>query len=367
MKTLLVAYDYPPMGGGIARALSELARPEALGPDLVHTGPAGLSRDRLKTLGGTITWSREVERLAAEHRVGFTWVGNLKPAGYVARYLHARRAIPYGVILYGHDLLRLRVQAQRSVRKRLTAKALLQGAEVLVGISGWTSDLARVVLGEIGLRAHASRVITVPLGADPDRFTPVGARAALGPGRWLLTVARLMPHKGIDTAIEALAQLGPGFEDVRYAIVGDGPDAERLSRIIRERGVGARVRFIHGLGDSELPSHYRAATLYVGLSRSQGEEAEGFGLSLVEAQGCGVPVLGARSGGIADALREDVTGWLVPPDDPAATAARLRAILSAPDQLAAAGRAARLLVERDLNWRRAGQALKRAQESRAAR
>jgi glycosyltransferase involved in cell wall biosynthesis len=176
-----------------------------------------------------------------------------------------------------------------------------------------------------------------------------------------------MPHKGIDTAIEAIARLGPGFEDVRYAIIGDGPDAERLSRIIRERGVGARVRFIHGLADSELPSHYRAATLYVGLSRAQGEEAEGFGLSLVEAQACGVPVLGARSGGIADAMREDVTGWLVPPNDPVATAAKFRSILSTPDQLQAAGRAGRLLVERELNWQRAGLALKSAQASRAAR
>lgn len=367
MKTLLVAYDYPPMGGGIARALSELARPHALGPDLVHTGPAGMPRDRLKTLGGTITWSREVERLAAEHRIEFAWVGNLKPAGYVARYLQVRRRIPYGIILYGHDLLRLRVQARRSLRKRLTARALLQGADVLVGISSWTSDLCRAVLSEIGLRSHANRVITVPLGADPDRFTPAGPRAVLGPGRWLLTVARLVPHKGIDTALEALAQLGPGYDDLRYAIVGDGPDTERLSRIIRERGLGARVRFVHGVPDAELPSYFRAASLYLGLSRAQGEEAEGFGLSLVEAQASGVPVLGARSGGIADAMREGETGWLVPPDDPAATAAQLRLLLAEQERLRTAGQAGRQLVEQELNWRRAGLALKSAQHSRGGR
>jgi phosphatidylinositol alpha-1,6-mannosyltransferase len=367
VKTLLVAFDYPPMGGGIARALSELARPEALDPDLVHTGPAGWSRDRLKTLGGTIAWSREVERLAAAQRIEFTWAGNLKPAGYVARWLQLRRKVPYGIILYGHDLLRLRVQARRSVRKRLTAKALLQGAEVLVGISGWTADLCRTVLHEVGLRSHASRVLTVPLGADPERFTPAGPRAPLGPGRWLLTVARLVPHKGIDTALEALAQLGPGFDDVRYAIVGDGPDTERLSRIVRERGLGARVRFVHGVPDSELPSYYRTATLYLGLSRAQGDEAEGFGLSLVEAQACSVPVLGARSGGIADAMRDGETGWLVPADDPTATAVQLRQLLAAPEAMRTAGQAGRQLVERELNWRRVGQALKSAQLRRGGR
>lgn len=285
----------------------------------------------------------------------------------MARWLQLRRSTPYGILLYGHDLLRVRAQARRSVRKRLAARALLQGADALVGISRWTAELCCSVLTEIGLREHASRVHVIPLGTDPARFTPSGARAELGPGRWLMTVARLVPHKGIDTVIEAVSQLGHGFEDVHYAIVGEGPDRERLSQLAEARGVAPRVRFIPGVTDAELPAHYRAATLYAGLSRAQGDEAEGFGLSLVESQGCGVPVLAARSGGMPDALRDQETGWLVPPDDATAVAARLRQLLAAPAQLEAAGLAARQLVERELNWSRVGRDLRRVQASRAWR
>lgn len=263
--------------------------------------------------------------------------------------------------------MRVRAQSRRSVRKRLAARSLLQGADALVGISRWTAELCCSVLAEIGLRDHASRVHVIALGTDPARFAPNGARANLGPGRWLMTVARLVPHKGIDTAIDTLSQLGPGFEDVHYAVVGEGPDRERLSHLAEARGVGSRVRFISGVSDAELPAHYRAATLYVGLSRAQGEEAEGFGLSLVESQGCGVPVLAARSGGMPDALRDQQTGWLVPPDDAAAAVTRLRHLLAAPAELQAAGRAGRQLVERELNWSRVGRDLRRVQASRAGR
>ncbi|HWA15320.1 MAG TPA: glycosyltransferase, partial [Gemmatimonadales bacterium] len=294
MRSLLVAYDFPPMGGGIARALGELAKPEHLGPVAVSRGVPGHPADRLKTLAGTIAWARHTERLAVRQQVEFTWAGNLKPAGYVARWLQVRRRIPYGVLLYGHDLLRVRVQARRSLRKRLAARTLLDHAAALVAISSWTGELCRTVLKEVGAAHRGDRVHLVPLGTDPDRFSPRGPVADVGPGRWLLTVARLVPHKGIDTAIEALAGLGPRFEDVGYLVAGEGPDRARLETLVRQRGLGGRVRFLGDVSDLELPAYHRSATLYLGLSREQGEEAEGFGLSLVEAQGCGVPVLAGR-------------------------------------------------------------------------
>lgn len=357
MKSLLVAYDFPPMGGGIARALGELARPEHLGPVALSSSVAGIAPDRLKTLAGTIAWSRSAERLAVQHGVDFTWAGNLKPAGYVARWLKSRRQIPYGILLYGHDLLRVRVQARRSLRKRLAAKSLFDNAAALVAISGWTGELCRAVLKEIGASRGGERVHVVPLGTDPTRFTPLGPVASISPGRWLLTVARLVPHKGIDIAVEALARLGPGFEDVGYLVIGDGPDRARLERLVAERGLTGRVRLLSHLPDAELPSWYRAATLYLGLSREQGEEAEGFGLALAESQGCGVPVLAGRSGGTADALRDGVTGWLVDATDANVVAQQLTALLQQPGQLREAGVAGRQLVESRLNWSRVGRDL----------
>jgi phosphatidylinositol alpha-1,6-mannosyltransferase len=367
MKSLLVAYDFPPMGGGIARALGELAKPEVLGPVAVSSGVRGLPPERLKTLAGTIAWARAAERVAVAQGIDFTWAGNLKPAGYVARWLRYRRGIPYGLLLYGHDLLRVRVQARRSLRKRLAARALLDGASALVGISGWTGDLCRAVLKEVGAARDSDRLHVIPLGTDPERFTPTGPIADVGPGRWLLTVARLVPHKGVDLAIEALARLGARYEDVGYLVVGEGPDRARLEALARERGVAGRVHFLSAVPDEQLARYYRAATLYLGLSREQGEEAEGFGLSMVEAQGCGVPVLAGRSGGTADALRDGVTGWLVDAADVDALVPRLQALLDATDQLGAAGAAGRHLVETRLNWSRVGRELRSVMQACAGR
>lgn len=362
MKSMLVAYDYPPMGGGIARALSEIARPEALGPVVVHTGPAGASRDRLGTLNGVVAWVRDAHRVARAHDIEFTWAGNLKPAGYVARWLRVRRGTPYGIVVYGHDLLKLRRQMASSRRKRLIARSLLGQASVLVGISDWTTTRCRELLHDLGLPGHASRLLTVPLGADPVTFSPEGTRADLGAGRWLVTVARLVPHKGIDRAIEALSLLGPEHADVHYAVVGDGPDLTRLTKLAARHGVASRVRFLTDVPDAALPTYYRAATLYLGLSRTQGDEAEGFGLSLAEAQACGVPVLASDAGGMRDAMRDGRTGWLVPADDPDAIATMMRAVLGSPGRIREAGLEGRRLVERELNWQRVGAALRRAQE-----
>ncbi len=376
MRSLLLAHDFPPMGGGIARALGAIARPDVLAPLVVSTGRiagsdaadavagvtvvrAPVAHNRLRTLPGMLAWCHSADAVATRLPLDFVWAGNLKPAGYVARWLRSRRGLPYGIFVYGLDLTRLRVQAERSSRKRLAARTILGGASAIVAISRWTADQYRALAEVLRLPDPERRLHTVPLGIDPAQFSPTGDTEPLGPGRWLLTVARLLPHKGIDTAIAALAQLGPEYADVRYAIAGEGAGRARLEALAVEHGVANRVRLLGTVPDARLPGLYRAATLYLGLSREDGVEAEGFGLSLVEAQGCGVPVLAGRSGGTADALRDGESGWLIDPHAPAAIAGRVRALLADPARLQAAGRAGRALVETRLNWVRVGADLRR--------
>jgi len=116
-------------------------------------------------------------------------------------------------------------------------------------------------------------VRTVNLGTDPRRFRPglhsseVRARYGLGPGRWLLTVARLAAHKGIDTGLHILTALRQDMPDLHYAVVGSGVKQSELERLARELGVADRVRFLTGVPDRDLPAVYDAADVYLGLSR----------------------------------------------------------------------------------------------------
>src|SRR3989441_11586183 len=141
---------------------------------------------------------------------------------------HARRGLPFGVIAHGADLLLLEAKIRRSAFKRWTARRIFSRCSVVVANSGWTADLARSLLTSLGYHALAADVHTVPLGTTPSRFHagvdagPVRQKYGLDGGPWLLTVARLDFHKGIDTVIRALPAIRAAFPSARYAVAGVG-------------------------------------------------------------------------------------------------------------------------------------------------
>jgi len=392
MTTLLLAQDFPPMGGGIARLHGELAKRFPRGELVVSTPAdadsaevdAGLSAvvDRLpigarrtKTLPGLLLWSRRAASLARQHRAGFVHCGNVKPAGYPARWVFERLRVPYSLFLYGADLLSEQHKIRQSPLKRRIARAIFGGAAVLLPISNWTRDLAMTLLGELGLDSGGIRMRVMPLGTDPEHFRPgidpsaLRARFGLPDGdtRWLVTVARLQRHKGIDTVIQALPAILAGAPDVRYAVAGSGPDRERLERLAEQAGVRDSVRFLGAVDDQDLPALYNLGSVYVGASRrSERLGVEGFGIALVEASACGLPVVAANSGGIPDAVRDGETGFLVPPEEPAAFAEAICRLLADPATGKRIGQNGRRAVESYFNWDRVVRDLRDVERQAAA-
>jgi phosphatidylinositol alpha-1,6-mannosyltransferase len=363
------------MGGGIARWMGELAKRYPAGSLVVSTGqqpdaaavdgafPNRIDRllvpsQRLRTLQGLLRWSRRVVALTASLEAEFIWCGNLKPAAYPARWAAARLGIPYGVMVVGSDLLILQQQIQRSPLKRRAAHALLGSASVLVAISRWTADLCLSILRQLELEIVPDLVRTIPLGTDPVFFQPgrdtrgVRAYYGLGARRWLLSVARLVPYKGLDTGLRVLAQLRQHHPDVGYVVVGSGEQLSELQAMTRSLGLEDRVRFLTDVPDRDLPALYNCAEVYLGLSRSTDLDVEGFGISLVEASACGVPVIAARSGGIPDAVREGETGLLVDAERPEVVAEAVRLLLSNADRAKRMGVEGRRAVESFYNWDR---------------
>jgi len=315
----------------------------------------GTRATRLRTIQGLARWTWRAGTLAKQWRPSFTWCAELKPAGYPARWLAARHGVPYGVIVYGTELLLIQEKIRRSRFKRRTAGSIIGQAAVIVAISRWTADLARDVLGTLDL---AVPVETVPLGTTPSLFRPgvdasgVRAKYGLNGGSWLLTVARLEWHKGIDTMIKALPAVRAAHPTARYAIAGVGDRLPQLEQLKQQLNLGDAVRFLGAVSDDELPALYNAADLYVGVSRRHDLLVEGFGISLVEASASGLAVVGGRSGGVPDAVRDGETGILVDPDDPAAVAAGVNELLANPERRKQLGAAGRKAVETYYNWDR---------------
>jgi phosphatidylinositol alpha-1,6-mannosyltransferase len=372
---LLLTCDFPPVSGGVARFMGELARRYPPGRLIVSAGAEPeaddvdarfpnrvdrlpLSPRRLRTLPGMLLWSRHATMLARTNGAEFVWCGNLKPSAYPAKWVLERLGTPFGVFTYGGDLLRLQHQVHQSPLRRLRARALLASAAVFVVNSDWTRQLCLTVLRELGIEGGDARVRTVPLGADPRFFRPgvdataVRERYGLDGGRWILSVARLVPHKGIDTALQALAQLDGPESDVRYAIAGSGEGRADLERLVRELGLDGRVRFLTGVPDADLPALYNAADVYVGASRRTAHSVESFGLSLAEAASTGLPVVAGRTGGVPEAIRHGETGILVNAEDGSEVAGAVRGLLRDPERAHTMGTAARREIERFYNWDR---------------
>jgi phosphatidylinositol alpha-1,6-mannosyltransferase len=375
MRQLLLTYDFPPIGGGIARMTGELAKRYPAGTLLVSTGlvsgsmpgdrelpnpvdRVGIRSTRLRTIQGLLVWSHRAQRLARTFAPGFVWCGNLKPAGFPALWVRRREGIPYGIIFHGSELLLLRHRIGRMPRKRVAARMAIQHATVLAANSTWTRNLCLEVLDEMGLKPDDFEVLTIPLGTDPRHFRPgldtgaVRARYGLDQGRWLLTVARLEIHKGIDTGLKMVAALRESHPELRYAIVGTGSRQAELEALARGLGVTDRVRFLTNVSDADLPALYNCAEFYLGLSRPEELLIEGFGISLVEASACGVPVVGGRTGGIPDAVRDGETGILVDATDLDAVVRVVRALLGDRERCLRLGRGGREAVESYFNWDR---------------
>ena len=209
--------------------------------------------------------------------------------------------------------------------------------------------------------AGEARIHTVPCGVDLAEFGPgarTAARRTLGLADdefVVLQLGRLVPRKGIDNVIRALARLDPRLRARLLVVGGESAEADetatpeiaRLRAIAAEHGVADRVVFTGRRQREQLRDCYAAADVFVTTPWY-----EPFGITPLEAMACGTPVIGSAVGGIQYSVIDGVTGYLVPPRDPAALAARLAHLRANPALAAALGRAGIHRVRSMFTWDR---------------
>ncbi|SOY56093.1 putative Glycosyl transferase, group 1 [Cupriavidus taiwanensis] len=209
--------------------------------------------------------------------------------------------------------------------------------------------------------ADPARVQTVPCGFDAAEFAPVprdAARRALGwplQGFRVLQLGRLVPRKGIDNVIRALACLrrDTGLDATLYVVGGNAeqpsvqatPEIGRLQDVASAEGVAERVVFTGRRGRDTLRLFYSAADVFVTTPWY-----EPFGITPVEAMACGAPVIGADVGGIRSTVVDGHTGFLVPPKAPAALAERLAQLAANPALARKLGEAGRRRAQAHFTW-----------------
>jgi len=207
----------------------------------------------------------------------------------------------------------------QEARRRLDRAATLR-ATALATNSAFTAGRIAAIYG----RAAA----VLPMGV-PDSFTPA---AVPEPPRHVLSVGALLPDKGHDLVLEAVALTQARRPVTIIAPRADAAAADELERRARELGV--TLRLLIGVGDDDVLAAFRGALATVYLARE-----EPFGLVSIEAQRCGSPVIVTAAGGLPETIQDGLTGWAVP-RTPQAAAARLDELEDPARRAAMAGAAA---------------------------
>jgi glycosyltransferase involved in cell wall biosynthesis/phosphoheptose isomerase len=267
---------------------------------------------------------------------------NFWMSGLVACELKKALGLPF--VITFHALGRVRRQHQREAdqfpdaRFEVEDRIVAEADRILAECPQDEEDLIRLY------NADPAKISIIPCGFDPSELAPISkplARFALKlppEERVILQLGRMVPRKGVDTALRGFARLvrAHGVE-ARLLIVGGEsedpdpaatPEIGRLQTIAAEEGVAERVTFVGCRGRETLKYYYSAADVFVTVPWY-----EPFGITPVEAMACGTPVVGSNVGGIKYTVRDGETGYLVPPKDPDRLAERLAHLYQHPKLL----------------------------------
>lgn len=199
---------------------------------------------------------------------------------------------------------------------------------------------------------ECGEIAITPFGVDLTVFAPEPARRA--PRQLTIgTVKSLAPKYGVELLLRAFAGL---LEDIdvralpepcRLLIVGDGPQRAALEALAHELGIASQTEFTGAVAHADVPAHLNRLDIYAAPSTL---DSESFGVAVIEAGACALPVVVSDAGGLPEVVRDGETGLVVRRDDVPALQAALKRLALDPALRESLGRAGRVHVERVYEW-----------------
>jgi glycosyltransferase involved in cell wall biosynthesis len=363
----LITHEFYPVRGGIATFTEEIAKAgTALGfsihvwaqsaaPSSEKRWPFTLKRLPLKGSHGIICQLRLAKELITHRRMlrkATVYLPEPGPMLTMMLLQFIRGFTPNRLILtfHGSEILKFSANPFR----RMLGRNLIKKATRISTLSIFTQEL---------LLAHfpeAKGKIFLTPGALRSDFalvpnTPKQKKDKL----IILTVGRLHPRKGQLLTLQALQRLAQDVRSkIEYWIVSGQSKEGYDERVILEasKTPDLSVKLLHDLPDNELSDVYESADIFALTSTPYENSIEGFGLVYLEAAAHGLPVIAHAIGGVSEAVLDQVTGFLVPPDRPAQLAAAFETLIHDEPlrkKLGAAGKALALKT----TWSDSAQAL----------
>jgi phosphatidylinositol alpha-1,6-mannosyltransferase len=261
------------------------------------------------------------------------------------------RKVPYAILVHGNDL----TYAINTKIDKILGRWLINNASLIMGNSHFTANCVRNA-------GYKGQVEVLNPGVDLVQFHPgvdtteVRNKYGLSGCRVILTVARLVPKKNVESVLQALPKVIEYFPDLLYLVVGEGPERERLEKICDELKLRPYVRFLGRIENSLLPALYCASNLFImptkGTETFEGTET--FGITFIEANACGLPVIAGNTGGVEDAVVDGETGLLVDPCNVSDIERAMILLLSDLQYSRKLGENGRRRIETYFNWQNIG-------------
>ena len=283
----------------------------------LRTPDSGL-RSWLSYLGTTWGVSRKIERLMVAEKVSLLHVQCVGPNGLYALRVSKRLGLPLVVTTQGEITMDAGRLYQRSRFANTYLRRLCKRAVVVTAVSHKTAD---DLTAQIGTRP--SDLMVISNGADVAEFSGASARTHFHP--YISAAGRLVPQKGFDILVRSYGR--SGLIGLDLLIAGDGPDRQRLEKLIVDLNLAEQVHLLGRLDHKALAELHTGAEFFVLPSITD----EGFPLACVEALASGLPVVATRSGGVEELVEDGVHGLLIDMRDEEGLSEALRRLSSDPE------------------------------------
>lgn len=368
-KTLLISEIFPPIHGGSGRWFWELysrlpreeyfivAGKSAETEAFDNTHDLTIQRINLSSpswgikskTGLAFYWKTfwQLKKIIKKNNISQIHCGRCLPEGVMGWLLHLFTGIPFICYVHGEDV----ETASTSRELSWLVKKVLNKANHLICNSKNTANILLT-----SWSAPEDRLVVLNPGCDTTKFIPAeynqSIRDSLGWGdkKVILTVGRLQKRKGHDKMIEALPRIKETHPDILYAIVGSGDELNALKKQVSDLSLENNVIFHSEINDQEMIQCYQQCDVFILPNRTVGNDIEGFGMVLVEAQACGKPVIAGDSGGTAETMKIGETGIIIDCTSPNLIANKLTTLLSAPQKCITMGDKGRTHTTNHLDW-----------------
>jgi L-malate glycosyltransferase len=251
---------------------------------------------------------------------------------------------PFVISVWGSDVL----DFPKSYFKRRWLKSILSKADRITAAGSFLATATEHLLDP------GYKVEVTPFGVDLETFRSLSMKQ--NENIVIGATKTLEPVYGLENLVKAIAKLGrPGL---KLLLVGDGSLRPRLEKLVVELRVADRVDFIGRMPPQTIPTHLQKMHILVNPSLQ-----ESFGVSVLEAQACEIPVIASNTGGLPEVMRDGVTGFLVPPENVHAIAEKIELLASDENLRTKMGKAGREFVRKNYDWNENAKIMERLYDS----